>query len=328
MKSSRIAWIDSMKAVCIFFVMLSHLDCAESIPEGLYTPFFLTGFLFAAGYVYRQEASFSVFLRKKVRGLFVPWLVFSVGNILLSQVFSFQTHGSMWEELKWNFLQIRGQGDGLWFVAALFVAFLPFYFLIRFYETSRASHKSAWLCLVTWLLSLASVLYTKFAVPPALPWHLEYAFQAVFFMTLGYLSRKHEICPDPVLTGTGCLLVLIPGLLNLKMALPLELLITYASQILSVFTLMGLCRKLPESRFLARIGGNTLICFALHGKVMSVLQWVLGRMEIYGVILENAVLSAILAIFLTLAMAAVLLIPIWVIDRWFPFLLGRKRRNK
>ena len=325
MKASRIAWIDSMKAVCIFFVMLSHLECAQSIPERLYTPFFLTGFLFAAGCVYRQEPSFSSFFRKKVCSLFMPWLTFSVGNILLSQMFSFQTHGSVWEELKWNFLQIRGQGDGLWFVAALFVAFLPFYFLIGFYERSKAKNKPLVLCFATFVLSFLSVMYLK-----PLPWHLEYVFQAVFFMTLGYLSRAHKICPYPVFTGTGYLLLLIPALLNLKMPLPWELLLTYASQILGVFTLMGLCRKLPENRFLSCIGGNTLVCFAFHGKVLSLLEWSLRRFlpGIYGVILENALLSLLLAIGMTFAMAVMLLVPIWVINRWFPFLLGRKGRKK
>ena len=66
--------------------------------------------------------------------MFVPWLVFSVFDIALSQLISFNVHESLLEELKWNFLQIRGQGDQIWFVAALFVAFIPFYFFIQCYE--------------------------------------------------------------------------------------------------------------------------------------------------------------------------------------------------
>lgn len=323
MKSSRIVWIDNMKAVCIFFVMLSHLECSRGIPEEVYTPFFLTGFLFTAGYVYRPESSFPVFLEKKVRGLFVPWFVFSVGNILLSQIFSFHDHGSLREELRRNFLQIRGQGDGVWFVAALFVAFLPFYVLIRIYEGSKAKNRSLWLCLVTVLLSFLSALYLK-----PLPWHLEYAPQAVFFMSLGYLSRVHDLQPDLRWAGAAYLLLLLPGSLDLKMAPVMELANTYAAQIVGVFALMALCRKLPENRFRSCIGGNTLVCFALHGKVMSLLEWSAGHFRLYDLILENSVLSAVMAVALTLAMAAILLIPIRVIDHWFPFLLGRKGRKK
>lgn len=97
--------------------------------------FFLTAFFFTAGYVYKPKGSFKEFFHSKFRQLFVPWLVFSVFDILLSQVISFNAHESFLEELKWNFFQIRGQGDQIWFVAALFVAFIPFYFFIQCYET-------------------------------------------------------------------------------------------------------------------------------------------------------------------------------------------------
>ena len=85
--------------------------------------------------MYKPKSSFKDFLYKKIRQLFVPWLVFSVFDIVLSQIITFNEHDSLLEELKWNFLQIGGQGDQIWFVAALFVAFIPFYFFIRFYES-------------------------------------------------------------------------------------------------------------------------------------------------------------------------------------------------
>lgn len=97
--------------------------------------FFLSAFFFAAGYVYKPNSSFGAFLDKKIQQLFVPWLVFSVFDIFLSQIITFNEHDNLLEELKWNFLQIRGQGDQIWFVAALFVTFIPFYFFVRFYES-------------------------------------------------------------------------------------------------------------------------------------------------------------------------------------------------
>ena len=132
---NRIEGVDVVKYVCIIMVMLSHLETRTDIWSAFYTPFFLTAFFFTAGYVYKPKKNFKEFLYSKFRQLFVPWLVFSVFDIVLSQIFSFNAHGSLSEELKWNFLQIRGQGDQIWFVAALFVAFIPFYFFIKKYET-------------------------------------------------------------------------------------------------------------------------------------------------------------------------------------------------
>ena len=133
-RTKRIEWVDIVKYVCIIMVMLSHLETRTDIWRAFYTPFFLSAFFFSAGYVYKPKSSFKDFLYKKFRQLFIPWLVFSVFDIVLSQIITFNEHDGLLEELKWNFLQIRGQGDQIWFVAALFVAFMPFYFFIKRYE--------------------------------------------------------------------------------------------------------------------------------------------------------------------------------------------------
>ena len=138
-KKKRIEWVDIVKYVCIIMVMLSHLETRTEIWRAFYTPFFLTAFFFTAGYVYKPKDNFKEFMCKKFRQLFVPWLGFSAFDIALSQVISFNTHENLLEELKWNFLQIRGQGDLIWFVAALFVAFIPFYFFIQWYETQEVN---------------------------------------------------------------------------------------------------------------------------------------------------------------------------------------------
>lgn len=134
----RIEWVDLVKYFCIMMVMLSHLESRTDLWTTFYSPFFLTAFLFVSGYVYRPKRKFGSFLYKKFRQLFVPWLVFSVLNIVLAQIISFNEQGSLWDELKWNFLQIRGLGDEIWFVAALFVAFIPFYFIVKGYEVFQA----------------------------------------------------------------------------------------------------------------------------------------------------------------------------------------------
>ena len=309
MKTTRIDWIDRMKAVCILVVMLVHLEAGQGVPRRLYEPFFLNGFLFASGYVYRQ-AVFSAFFRKKVRALLVPWLVFSVGNLALSQLFSFQSHGNFWTELGWNLLQIRGRGDGVWFVAALFVSFFPFYVLMRWQERHKKAGRLLALAAALWGLGL---LYEA-GGNPTLPWHLEYVPQAVFFMVLGHLCRERKLS----LWWTAAF-----GLLLLWGKTPEPV-----NEIAGTLALAGLCQKLPDSRFLSAIGQNTLVFFALHGKVMSLLEWSLGHFGWYTAALEKALLSILLAMVLTVGMALILLIPAGIIDRWLPWLLGKERRNQ
>lgn len=133
-QTKRIKWVDIVKYICIIMVMLSHLETCTELWSVFYSPFFLAAFFFVSGYLYKAKDDFKGFLYKKFRQLFIPWLIFSVFDILLSQIISFNEHENFLTELKWNFLQIRGQGDGIWFVAALFVAFIPFYFFIKWFD--------------------------------------------------------------------------------------------------------------------------------------------------------------------------------------------------
>ena len=193
-KGKRIEWIDIGKFICIMFVMLSHLESGTEGLRRMYAPFFLTVFFFLSGYVYREGFSFKEHLIKKVKGLFVPWFVFSHFSILLSQFISLKEKRNLLEQLMWNWLQIRGKDDGMWFVAALFIAYIPFYFFVKWKRPCA-------MIIMSISLSVISVVYTKVVTPEifpwnttCLPWHIEYVFQAMLWMMLGYYFKFYGEC--------------------------------------------------------------------------------------------------------------------------------------
>lgn len=341
----RIEWVDIVKYSCIIMVMLSHLETKTEIWQAFYTPFFLTAFFFTAGYVYKQKASFKDFIYKKFRQLFVPWLTFSIFDIALSQVISFNTHESFLEELKWNFLQIRGHGDQIWFVAALFVAFIPFYFFIQWYEAEslKVNGRTVQVAmLLAWLLSFVSVLYkrlTPASIFPwnstSLPWHIEYMFQAMFYMALGYIFRhnmekKFDEYNSPRMRGTALiiylLLVYIPFIEKIKMPMIVDIMYQYIVSIVGIFTLILICKTVKTNKYINYVGQNTLIYFALHGKAYSVIQTLLYRFmrNLYIMILDNVVMSSIFCFVFALVLSVILMVPTYVINRWCPFIIGRK----
>lgn len=58
--NQRILWIDYIKGICMFLVIMSH----SSWPEGydlLFSPIFLTGFFFVSGYTFNEELVFRDF---------------------------------------------------------------------------------------------------------------------------------------------------------------------------------------------------------------------------------------------------------------------------
>lgn len=340
MPKQRIAWVDTAKYICIIFVMLAHLESNTYLLSVLYKPFYLSVFFFVSGYVYIAKDNFGEFLYKKFCGLFVPWLVFSVFNILLSQIISFNNHGNLQSELCRNFLQIRGRGDGVWFVAALFMAFIPFYFVVRWSDKCK---RSTVVIFFSFLLSVISVTYTILMEPTyfpwgtsALPWHVEYIFQAMFFMVLGYFFKvefeknfdKYNTTRNRIVcVGMYLLLVYIPYFAQFQFSSVTSIVYQYLCQLFGIVCVISICKKVKSNRYVLYIGSNTLICFALHGKIYSLVQTIFKRFvaEFYNGILLNTVASSIFAIVFALGLSVILIVPIYVINRWFPFVLGRRK---
>ena len=322
-------------------VLATHLESMTPVLHAIFAPFFLTLFLFCSGYVYKRKSGFKDFIRKKVSQLWIPWLILSLFNILTAQVISFNAHKSVWEELFWNFLQIRAKDDGMWFVAALFVAYIPFYFFVEWYNKKK---NTAAFLTITFALSLISTIYMKFADPqdflwgtPALPWHLEYMFQANFFMALGYVFReKWEVWFDTknnwLIIALACLayILLVYGGAIIRQdgvfeADPIPL--TYIKQLLGIYIFVFFSKKIKPTRYTLYIGQNTLLCFGLHGKLFSAIQMVARKVagNLYSQILSKVLYSSVFSILCAFFMSIVLIVPIWLINRYLPFVAGKRK---
>ncbi len=345
--TKRIEWVDIVKYICIMWVILCHLEADTELLSVFYTPFFLNGFFFVSGYVYFHKTGFKPFFIKKIKGLFVPWLFFSLFNILFSQILSFNEHSSLIDELKWNFLQIRGLGDGIWFVAALFIAFIPFYFFVGLYEKSAKQRTdNIVFILIAFILSILSNLYEIFMNPELLPWgtvklpwHTEYIFVAMFWMFLGYLFRKEyekvydenvKIVSAAAVFLVFLVMIYLPFLMGYKLQGNIfSIIYSYLTAFLGVFVLIYVSKHITPNRYLLYIGQNTLICFALHGKIFSILQVIIRKVSgtLYAAVLSNMFTSSIFAIAFTIVISLILIIPIYIINKWFPFLIGRKSRK-
>lgn len=352
MEKKRIEWIDTVKCLCMIAVLVEHVECVPPVWDRFVEPFFLNMFSFAAGYVYLHREGFGAFFGKKVRQLWVPWLFFSTLTILLAHVMSFHEHESLWLELGKNMLQIMYLGSEMWYVAALFMAFLPFYFFIAAYERSSlpAGRKTTRLLLLSFVLCFGSYCFSQFAprdlfpwcrpdLPVTLPWHLEYMFQAMFFMVLGYLFRlRWEPSFDRRDGWLSCLL-LWGAYLLLDLVLPAvtelssgaELLLYYPRCFLGCTAVISLSKRLRPNAYTRFVGGNTLSYYGLHGKAESFVQAIARRinepeyLELVWGDHPEAVLYAVLEGLLV----SVLLIPaVWLINRYLPFAVGRKRRKQ
>lgn len=348
----RIEWLDVSKYLAMIMVMITHLESYTDFWYVFCSSIVLYTFCFASGYVYRQKPRFREHLYAKFRQLFIPWLVFSTLILLLAQLMSFHAHGSFLEEMKWNLLQIRGMGDEMWFISALFVAYIPFYFFIKWYDAKPQGGSSGILrhhlavILTAWLLSFVSALYSRLmpsGILPwngaGLPWHLEYVFRAMFYMVAGYACRQRFgewlNRPPSVKIRVGfCLVYLLISLgpYFCKLSFPLlpDVFYAYLSEMVGITAVVMFSLSIKPNRYINYIGQNTLLCFAFHGKILSLIEMLLRKYagEFYNAVLGNTVFSSIFALLFSVLLTFLLIVPIYVVNRFFPFLIGRKpRRN-
>jgi fucose 4-O-acetylase-like acetyltransferase len=141
---------------------------------------------------------------------------------------------------------------------------------------------------LAWLLSFSSILYTRL-VPAdifpwnttSLPWHIEYMFQAMFYMVLGYMFRhnmeaefdKYNTLKLRIVALLAYLvLVFVPFFGKVKVPMVGDILYHYLTVVVGIATLILIAKEIKANRYINYVGQNTLIYFALHGKALSVIQ--------------------------------------------------------
>lgn len=295
----------------------------------------MTAFFFASGYVYKDQASFKELICKKAKALLVPWFWFGMFNIITSQVLSFNEHLSLVEEIVWDLLQIRGLNDKMWFIAALFVAHIPFYFFVKYCN----KRKRILISIVMFLLSFVYSFFVDGSLYPwgtnTLPWHLEYIFVINFYMVMGFeyknlaleiLDKFDKKQNKIIITGIYIILVTINyfGGFTMSDVFIYSILMNISLQLFGVAFCVIISKLIPDNKLISYIGMNTLIYYGLHGKVESIIETILRKVGIYQSICTNTILGILAGIMIVSVVSIVLLIPTWIINKYLPFVIGKK----
>ncbi len=327
----RIAWVDVCKCICMLCVIMIHLESCTTWVGRSFGPWFLTAFFFVSGYCHKNGLTFRQHMMKKIKGLLLPWFIFSNLNIILSAVLSFKGERNLGEELFWNLLQIRGIMDGLWFVNCLFVAYIPLYFLARMKNKTVA-------LLLSFSLSVLSTCYSFFMNPNLfpwgnsnLPWHVESIFVASFWMLLGFWFKQNiEVSFDKHLSIKNvffivcCYIMSLILLLNIDASIIREL-YGYVVSFVGLLFIIVVSKKIRMNKYIAFVGANTLLYFAFHGKIMAIIEKMLHSKlsSFYEMCLKDELYSSCLCVTIALIISIVLVIPVKLVNRYLPQTLGR-----
>lgn len=319
-------WLDYLKGMCMMAVILNHLH-APHLYGRLTYPFELAGFFFAAGYTFRAEGGFFVFLKRKARSLLLPIAALGLINAVLSCC---AKGGSLLPRLLGIAMQRPGAWDDLWFVACLFVMELIFCVVARFVPSSWGK-LAACAALSVFGYVLMNVL------PAALPWHVENACVLAVFLCLGYVAKRARLaerwttCATAKAHWAGWAVVLAyAGSVFAVDNYPIDVHLRQYGHFVAfmVSALLGLCvvvnlalllerwQRAVAVRFLGYIGANTLVYYAFQSKCISLLDIAVSKFGWSSSTYAGSIACCLLA-------CAMLAVPSYLIKRYAPFLLGR-----
>lgn len=340
LSGKRLSWLDVGKGLGILLVIFAHTELPYEIKKYIYT-FHVPLFFFLSGYLFSSDnLPFKTFFTKKFKGLIVPYLWFSLITYLwLVLKFIVGLTGDakvdiLYAPILGTFYAIRDSAGSihngtLWFVACLVCVELLFFLFI---QMSRGNVKT--LSLMLFVSSIIGYTYSIYIAKP-LPWSIDAALSAVVFYGIGYLLKEYQVVLEKLMNFKYVVVLflinMVAGSLNSMIDIFYNKLgnyiLFYTAAISGILLVVVLIKALTTSFSLEYIGRNTFILLAFHQSVIfDVIRQIVKRSNSLSTFFENNHL--IMGIFY-LATTLVISIPIiFIINKYLPFLVGKKKHKK
>ncbi len=316
----RLGWVDALRAFAMILVVWGHIHAKENAAFFLLTgPVKIPLFFAITGFVFNdRDLRWGRFLKKTFFRIVIPWFVFSLVWLKMGYAAVSGHPENIWPAF-YRFIS----GETHWYMPCLILAECML-FLIRKYVPDRAPQIAVSLLLTAAGLTLGHFGAAGFGM-------FNVACTAQGFILLGRVYRDRRA----VLRGSwrwvlpAGLAVYAAGIAASAYFFPGQSLDVHLSRYYSIplcavliaaglITVMAAADKVNRfPAFLCYIGKNTLIIYLLHGYVrtafsrgLSMLRWSLPK-GLPGHVIE------FVAVMLVTAACAM------IVNRWFPFLLGR-----
>lgn len=290
-KANRILWIDELKGFAIILVMCGHAIFPELLKVELYS-FHIPLFFFLSGYVFstRKYNGFKEFLKSKMRSLLIPLLSFSIFifvfdfivKYLILNVYDLRR---ILFEIPGFFIQIRGTflGGSIWFLPCLFVTEIIFYFIIKFTNNNKFK---ILVCII--FSAIVGYVYFRY-INKLLPWSVDAALTATFFLGLGYLSKECKEKFDKIVSIRIAIILVVLNIFTAYLNYRIfgervdlyackqgNILLYYISAISGIYMCISIKRLLKKNDILTIVGKNSLIYYCMHGSIFTVFTAILA----------------------------------------------------
>lgn len=275
----RLNYIDIAKGLGIIFVVMGHVTHDYLLRQYFYN-FHMPLFFFISGLLLSTKLDVSAHLKRRVKSIIVPYIVFFLLTYLYWFLVECRYRGADLDSGEQFFSLFRGAGmdfnGPLWFLPCLFVVDTISYTFIKRFDN--------WMYIFAFVLFafvLGIVLQENIVFD--LPWGIKPAMYGIVFYCIGYLSKQ---VIGHFQTKYG-LILLICALCIAIQVLNLDKVFGSMSNasigfmglafigILLTFELSFLIKK---SRFLEFIGGGSLIILVLHGQLERIVIFTISKL--------------------------------------------------
>jgi acyltransferase len=339
--ANRLLWVDTLRAIGMFFVVLVHTGRIQELPiliyiKSFFVPlFFFVSGLFAKELFYRD--SFLNVIKKLGKRLIIPYTFFGLVSyflwLFLLRYFKDQPFdpfksllGIFYSSSSGSWISYNG---ALWFFTCLFVVQIIFFFLIRI---SHQKPNVFLLPILLFYLSALGYIATTYITTPSnrLPWSIDIALTATVFYGAGYLLQPY-ILTDLLskwrwlVIFTSCTLHVFFVTLNTTVEFYVGIygnyLYFYMAAFSGILFWTHIAYLIRPNYLLSMIGQNTLVIFSTHLLVIPFLTgFLMYVLHIEEERLNNDIFVAggyaILSILVTLALSRFM-------NHYVPFLLGK-----
>lgn len=195
--SRRLGWLDSLRGFAIILVLIGHIHTYLPIWLVKYIyGFHMPLFFLISGYIFNEKhfrETFSDYLKTLTIKYISPYFVLTLINLIIETLKMIILKKFSWQQFIkyiWGIIISRGTTEWmpccspLWFLTCMFITMILFW-MVNQWDKKWVHH-----ILVATFLIIGSALY--FLKIPKLPWNIDTACMALFFVYAGYLLRKNE----------------------------------------------------------------------------------------------------------------------------------------
>lgn len=348
MNTKRLGYLDMAKGIGIILVVAGHSGLISDDVLTWLASFHMPLFFIVSGMLLRhkreEEKDYRLSMSKKARGILLPYVYFSIIYIVIN-IFYILKHPDLftWDIVTKAVIEtVSLYGISvLWFLPALFMGEAAFLFLRK-----KTSHiVTALLCAAAGGLAVCGKGLYNASFPTetgmALTWlgNLIQALLrggvALLFLAIGYytyclmqkrdISRIASAIAAVVLFALNGALAFFNGRVDLHFMVFNNVFIYFIAAFAGTMAVILLCKALPEWRGLTFLGENSLIVMATHLDCQVMIFSI--RVGMFASSLSPRAKDYIYKGTTALTLLIVEIILIFIINRYLPFLLGKKKRK-